>query len=54
MLVIRKIWRPLFSSNTRFEIRPFALLLTEFSFLCPNNLQFSQKKATENSVFPSN
>ena len=28
MLVFRKIWRALFSWNTRFEIRPFALLLT--------------------------
>ena len=28
MLVFRKIWRALFSLNTRFEIRPFALLPT--------------------------
>ena len=26
MFVFRKIWRALFSCNTRFEIRPFALL----------------------------
>ena len=26
MLVFRKIWRALFSYNTRFEVRPFALL----------------------------
>ena len=26
MLVFRKIYRALFSSNTRFEVRPFALL----------------------------
>ena len=29
MFVFRKIWRALFSWNTRFEIRPFALLLTK-------------------------
>ena len=28
MFVFRKIWRALFSWNTRFEIRPFALSLT--------------------------
>ena len=28
MFVFRKIWRALFSWNTRFDIRPFALLLT--------------------------
>ena len=28
MFVFRKIWRALFSRNTRFEIRPFALLST--------------------------
>ena len=28
MFVFRKIWRALFSSNTRFDIRPFALLPT--------------------------
>ena len=28
MFVFRKIWRALFSLNTRFEIRPFALLPT--------------------------
>ena len=26
MFVFRKIWHALFSGNTRFEIRPFALL----------------------------
>ena len=29
MFVFRKIWRALFSWNTRFEIRPFALLPTK-------------------------
>ena len=29
MFVVRKIWRALFSWNTRFEIRPFALLPTK-------------------------
>ena len=33
MLVFRKIWRALFSSNTRFEIIPFALLPTIFQVL---------------------
>ena len=28
MFVFWKIWRPLFSWNTRFEIHPFALLPT--------------------------
>ena len=28
MFVFRKIWRALFSWNTRFEIRPFVLLPT--------------------------
>ena len=31
--VFRKIWRALFSWNTRFEIRPFALLPANFRFL---------------------
>ena len=31
MFVFRKIWRALFSCNTRFEIRPFALLPTNCS-----------------------
>ena len=30
MFVSRKIWRVLFSWNTRFEIHPFALLLTKW------------------------
>ena len=29
----RKIWRALISWNTRFEIRPFALLPTNFKYL---------------------
>ena len=33
MFVFRKIWRALFSCNTRFEIRHFALLPTDFG-LC--------------------
>ena len=33
MFVFRKIWPALFSSNTRFEIRPFALLRTKCNFL---------------------
>ena len=38
MLVFRNIWRALFSCNTRFEIHPFALLLTilKFAFLIQN------------------
>ena len=28
MFAVRKLWRALFSCNTRFEIRPFALLPT--------------------------
>ena len=33
MFVFRKIWRALFSCNTRFEIRPFTLLsMNCFSF----------------------
>ena len=30
MFVFRKIWRALFSWNTRFEIRPFALSPTNY------------------------
>ena len=30
MFVFRKIWRALFSRNTRFEIRSFALLQTNY------------------------
>ena len=33
MFVFRKIWRALFSWNTRSEIRPFALLPTIYGFL---------------------
>ena len=33
MFVLRKIWRALFSRNTRFEIRPFGLLPTNWRFL---------------------
>ena len=33
MFVFRKIWCALFSGNTRFEIRPFALLLTKLEAL---------------------
>ena len=32
MLVFRKIWCAFFSCSTRFEIRPFALLLTICTF----------------------
>ena len=32
MFVFRKIWRTLFSWNTRSEIRPFTLLPTKFWF----------------------
>ena len=32
MFVFRKFWRALLSWNTRFEIRPFALLPAKFSF----------------------
>ena len=32
MFVFQKIWRALFSWNTRFEIRPFALLPTNSRF----------------------
>ena len=33
MFVFRKIWRALFSWNTRFEIRPFAILPTNWGIL---------------------
>ena len=36
MFVFRKIWRALFSRNTRFEIRPFALLPTYYGRLIYN------------------
>ena len=31
MFVFQNIWRALFSCYLRFEIRPFALLLTKFA-----------------------
>ena len=31
MFVFQKIWRALFSCNTQFEIRPFALLPTKIN-----------------------
>ena len=34
MFIFQKIWRALFSWNTRFEIRPFALLPTIICFGC--------------------
>ena len=33
MFIFRKIWRALFSWNTRFEIRPFALLPMKSQYL---------------------
>ena len=33
MFVFKKYWFALFSCNTRFEIRPFTLLMTNFGFL---------------------
>ena len=38
MFVFRKIWRALFSSNTRFEIRPFALLSTNLDLQHINDI----------------
>ena len=35
MFVFRKIWRPLFSSNIHFEIRPFSLLPTIYENIWP-------------------
>ena len=34
----RKIWRALFSCNTRFEVRPFTLLLATLPFCLPSLL----------------
>ena len=39
MFVFRKILRALFSSNTRFEIRPSALLLTNSKLFCVISLK---------------
>ena len=33
MFVFKKYWFALFLCNTRFEIRPFTLLMTNFGFL---------------------
>ena len=41
MFVFRKIWRTLFCWNTRFEIRPFALLQTK---LFSSSHEFTQLK----------
>ena len=44
MFVFRKNWRDLFSWNTRFEIRPFALLPTiEFAVIMTVNFFTKQK-----------
>ena len=37
MFVFRKIWRALFSWNTRFEIRSFALLPTKYVYILHGN-----------------
>ena len=44
MFVFRKIWRALFSSNTHFEIRPFALLPTK----CKASKRFQNLKLENN------
>ena len=38
MFFFRKIWRALFSWNTRFEIRPFTLLPTKYASIYSYNL----------------
>ena len=47
MFVFWKIWRTLFSRDTRFEIRPFALLPTK----SPNSVQIRENTDQKNSVF---
>ena len=59
MFVFRKIWRALFSWNTRSEIRPFALIPTNFSLVLLITGLLIKKAFTEkygpekNSVFGS-
>ena len=47
MFVFQKIWRALFPWNTRFEIRPFALL----TIICPNSLLLKTWGFTISAVF---
>ena len=55
MFVFRKIWRALFSCNTRFEIRPFTLLPMGYDFcskdqkLCQSFLEKVTKCASSKS-----
>ena len=52
MFVFRKIWRTLFSWNTRFEIRPFALLPTKKALeQFFDNVYFIVKRTRLESLF---
>ena len=42
MFIFQKIWRAWFSCNTRFEIRPFALLPTNYWLYITIILEFKQ------------
>ena len=51
MFVFRKIWRALFSCNTRFEIRPFALLPMIVHIVLENNLINHSRIDYKNLIF---
>ena len=51
MFVFRKIWRALFSCNTRFEIRPFALLPMIVHIVFENNLINHSRIDYKNLIF---
>ena len=54
MFVFRKIWRALFSCNTRFEIRPFAILPTiwfNVNSIHVNSIHFKPMKTAKNLFF---
>ena len=48
MFVFRKIWRALISWNTRFEIRPFALLPTNFTLTPEKTVTYLSIEIDEN------
>ena len=48
------IWRVLFSWNTRFEIRPFTLLPTQWYFLRDNTLWKSAQEQVKQYEFVQN
>ena len=49
MFVFQKIWRALFSRNTRFEVHPFALLPTKRPTERDNHISYKISKEQKNA-----